>query len=227
MPAGCLTARDRQVARQARFRRQQVVTGVVELSLRQVEADREEVAIGPVQRPEIHAGGQGFGARQAAEPISHSAAFDPNSRIEASRPTGIRPRASPARASACRRPAAAAMLELSAVAASSARLVAPRVLPAGIQAHRSQPGALGLFANSAWPPAIALRQACAVSARSAARRLASPLEPCAHRSDRRRRVRALSRDSRLLLAPASACRSTPRSPPGPAPAPRPSARAPA
>ena len=65
-----LAPRDGQVARQARFRRQQVVAGVVEPPLRQVEADREEVAIGPVQRPEVHRGGQRLGpVGQAAEPI--------------------------------------------------------------------------------------------------------------------------------------------------------------
>ena len=68
--AGSLAPRDGQIARQARFRRQQVVACVVELPLRQVEADGEEVAIGPEQRPEVHRGGQGFGTvGQAAEPI--------------------------------------------------------------------------------------------------------------------------------------------------------------
>ncbi len=68
-----LAPRDGQVARQAGFRGQQVVAGVVELSLRQVEADREEVAIGPVQRPEVHAGGEGLGTVGQARADQHSA----------------------------------------------------------------------------------------------------------------------------------------------------------
>ena len=54
MAARSLALGDGEIAHQARFRRQQVVAGVVELPVRQVETDREQVPIKLVQRPEIH-----------------------------------------------------------------------------------------------------------------------------------------------------------------------------
>ena len=65
-----LPPRDGQITRQARFGRQQVVTGVIELPMGEVEADGEQIAIGAVKRPEVHRGGENLSpVRQAAKPV--------------------------------------------------------------------------------------------------------------------------------------------------------------
>ena len=64
-----LAPRDGQVAGQAALRGHQVVAGVVQPAVHQVVADGEEVAIGAIERAEVHGVGQGVGrVGQAAEP---------------------------------------------------------------------------------------------------------------------------------------------------------------
>ena len=64
-----LAPRDGQVAGQAALRGQQVIAGVVQPAVHQVVADGEEVAIGAIERAEVHAVGHRVGrVGQAAEP---------------------------------------------------------------------------------------------------------------------------------------------------------------
>ena len=68
---------DGQIARQASFRSEKVVTRAVQSPLRYVEPDCEEMSFRPVQRPEVHGCGHGFGpAKQARIRFKSSAARD-------------------------------------------------------------------------------------------------------------------------------------------------------